>query len=109
MGSSDTEDPLSPAGRRVIVTGARGGIGSATAALLERLGATVAGRDVDDFDIRDREAVDAGVAAAPAEPGGCDPNVANARVADQRHRAGHFSGEGGSQDGHTQPTRPVPR
>jgi 3-oxoacyl-[acyl-carrier protein] reductase len=98
MGSSDTEDPLSPAGRRVIVTGARGGIGSATAALLERLGATVAGRDVDDFDIRDREAVDAGVAAAVAELGGCDAIVANAGVVDTIHRAERFSEEEWSKD-----------
>jgi NAD(P)-dependent dehydrogenase (short-subunit alcohol dehydrogenase family) len=64
MGSSGAGDPLTPAGRRVIVTGARGGIGRATVELLERLGCAVAGCDVEDFDVRDREAVDAGMAAA---------------------------------------------
>src|SRR5205823_1872466 len=95
---SAAEDPLSPAGRRVIVTGARGRIGSATAALLERLGASVAARDVEDFDIRDRAAVDAGVAGAVEALGGCDAIVANAGVVDTIHRAERFSEEEWSKD-----------
>jgi NADP-dependent 3-hydroxy acid dehydrogenase YdfG len=74
MGSSGLE----PAGRRVIVTGARGGFGSATVKLLERAGCAVAGCDVNDFDVREREAVDAGVAALVERLGGCDAVVANA-------------------------------
>jgi NADP-dependent 3-hydroxy acid dehydrogenase YdfG len=63
---------LIPAGRRVIVTGALGGIGQATVELLESLGCAVAGCDVDDFDVRNREAVDAGVAALVERLDGCD-------------------------------------
>lgn len=85
-----TSDALTPAGRRVIVTGARGGIGRATVQLLERLGCQVAGCDVDDFDVRDRTAVDAGVAALAGRLGGCDAVVANAGVVDTVHRAERF-------------------
>jgi 3-oxoacyl-[acyl-carrier protein] reductase len=91
MGSSEADDlGLSPTGRRVIVTGARGGIGRATTELLERAGCLVAGCDVDDFDVRDRQAVDAGVAALVKELGGCDAIVANAGVVDTVHRAERF-------------------
>jgi NAD(P)-dependent dehydrogenase (short-subunit alcohol dehydrogenase family) len=72
------------------VTGARGGIGSATVALLEGAGCDVAGCDVDDFDVRDSEAVDAGVAALVEKLGGCDSVVANAGVVDTVHRAERF-------------------
>ena len=95
---ASSADPLSPAGRRVIVTGARGGIGGATASLLETLGCSVAGLDVDDFDIRDRDAVDAGIAAAAERLGGCDAIVANAGVVDTIHRAERFPEEGWSRD-----------
>jgi NAD(P)-dependent dehydrogenase (short-subunit alcohol dehydrogenase family) len=98
MGSSAADGPLSPAGRRVLVTGARGGIGRATTELLERLGCAVAGRDIHDFDLRDPEAVDAGVAAAIDELGGCDAVVANAGVVDTIHRAERFPDEGWSKD-----------
>ena len=37
MASSAASDALSPGGRRVIVTGAEGGIGRATVATLERV------------------------------------------------------------------------
>ncbi len=90
MDSSASSGLLSPAGRRVIVTGARGGIGRATVELLEGAGCSVAGCDIDDFDIRDAEAVDAGVAALVERLGGCDAVVANAGVVDTIHRAERF-------------------
>jgi 3-oxoacyl-[acyl-carrier protein] reductase len=90
MASSATSELLSPAGRRVIVTGARGGIGRATVELLERAGCSVAGCDLEDFDVRDRAAVDAGLAALVERLGGCDAVVANAGVVDTIHRAERF-------------------
>jgi NAD(P)-dependent dehydrogenase (short-subunit alcohol dehydrogenase family) len=91
MASSVPSDPLSPAGRRVIVTGARGGIGGTAVELLERLGCVVAGCDVEDFDVRDRAAVDAGVSRLVDQLGGCDAVLANAGVVDTIHRAERFS------------------
>ena len=91
MGSHEASELLSAAGRRVIVTGARGGIGRATTQLLESAGCTVAGCDVEDFDVRDRDAVDGGVAALVEQLGGCDSVVANAGVVDTIHRAERFS------------------
>jgi 3-oxoacyl-[acyl-carrier protein] reductase len=90
MGSNAASEPLTPAGRRVIVTGARGGIGRATVDLLASVGCSVAGCDVEDFDVRDRAAVDAGVAALVGRLGGCDAVVANAGVVDTIHRAERF-------------------
>jgi 3-oxoacyl-[acyl-carrier protein] reductase len=90
MGSNAASDLLSPAGRRVIVSGARGGIGLATVELLESAGCAVAGCDVDEFDVRDRDAVDEGVAGLVEGLGGCDAVVANAGVVDTIHRAEHF-------------------
>src|SRR4030095_2849468 len=80
MASSAASDLLSPGGRRVIVTGARGGIGRATVDLLESSGGDVARCDIEDFDVRDHEAVDAGVATLVEQLGGCDAVVANAGV-----------------------------
>src|SRR5437763_369864 len=80
-----------PSGRRVIVTGAVGGIGRAIVDVLESTGCSVAACDVDDFDVRDREAVQAGVGEAVARLGGCDAVVANAGVVDTIHRAERFS------------------
>jgi 3-oxoacyl-[acyl-carrier protein] reductase len=90
MGSSAASDLLSPAGRRVIVTGARGGIGRATVDLLEATGCDVAGCDIEDFDVRDTDAVNAGVTGLVEELGGCDAVVANAGVVDTIHRAERF-------------------
>jgi 3-oxoacyl-[acyl-carrier protein] reductase len=98
MGSSAASDLLSPAGRRVIVTGAKGGIGRAIVGLLENAGCEVAGCDVDDFDIRDSAAVDAGVAKLVEELGGCDSVVANAGVVDTIHRAERFPEEAWQKD-----------
>ena len=75
----------------MVVTGARGGIGRATVELLEGAGCWVAGCDVDDFDVRDRAAVDTGVAKLVEQLGGCDAVVANAGVVDTIHRAERFS------------------
>jgi NAD(P)-dependent dehydrogenase (short-subunit alcohol dehydrogenase family) len=89
---------LLPAGRRVIVTGARGGIGRAITELLESSECSVAGCDVEEFDVRDREAVDAGVAKMVGELGGCDSVVANAGVVDTIHRAERFPEEDWDKD-----------
>jgi 3-oxoacyl-[acyl-carrier protein] reductase len=98
MGSSGGNGPFSPAGRRVIVTGARGGIGRATVELLESSGCSVAGCDIDDFDVRDSVAVDSGVAALVEQLGGCDALVANAGVVDTIHRAERFPEEAWQKD-----------
>ena len=76
--------------RRAIVTGADGGLGTAIVARLETAGWAVAGCDIADFDVRDRAAVDAGVAEMIDRLGGCDAVVANAGVVDTIHRAERF-------------------
>jgi NAD(P)-dependent dehydrogenase (short-subunit alcohol dehydrogenase family) len=95
----------SPTGRRVIVTGACGGIGRAIVdALVDRdcrvAACDVPGASLDDlsgatttaaFDVRDRESVRDGVAGVLEALGGCDAVVANAGVVDTIHRAERFS------------------
>ena len=92
-----------PEGRRVLVTGAAGGIGRAiVAALIERRCAVAAcdvSRAVDDlpglvasacFDVADPQATDAAVAGVAEQLGGLDAVVANAGVVDTIHRAERF-------------------
>ena len=96
-----------PSGRRVIVTGATGGIGRAILAALAARECEVAACDspgaplaelagaatTAEFDVRDRAAVRVGVDAAIAALGGCDAVVANAGIVDTIHRAERFSDE----------------
>src|SRR5206468_4052934 len=91
--------PLSalPSGRRVFVTGATGGIGRSIVEAVSDAGATVVPCDAPgtgaavEFDVRDRTAVAAGVAAALSALGGeCDAVIANAGVVDTIHRAERF-------------------
>lgn len=92
-----------PSGRRVILTGAAGGIGRA---IIEALsGNLVAACDAPGvsvselvgtaasatFDVRDRAAVQAGVADMIEALGGCDAVVANAGIVDTIHRAERFA------------------
>jgi 3-oxoacyl-[acyl-carrier protein] reductase len=107
--TSDAGDLLVPRGRRVIVTGALGGLGRAIVALLAGCECTVGICDVAvegdlalapevarnvrgraAFDVRDRDAVARGVADLVAVLGGCDALVANAGVVDTIHRAERF-------------------
>ena len=102
----------SPHGRRVIVTGATGGIGRAIIQVLADRDCRVAACDApgapvgelegtaatEVFDLRDREAVRSGTDAAIQALGGCDAVVANAGVVDTIHRAERFSEEDWRKD-----------
>lgn len=92
-----------PAGRRVVVTGAAGGIGRGIVAALGERGCRVGACDVPgmsfdgvaaaataSFDVRDTAAVREGVATVIAQLGGCDAVVANAGLVDTIHRAERF-------------------
>jgi NAD(P)-dependent dehydrogenase (short-subunit alcohol dehydrogenase family) len=100
-----------PAGRRVLVTGATGGIGRAVLAALAAAGCRVAACDVPGspledlgpdaraaFDVRDRAATETGVRAVVEALGGCDAVVANAGVVDTIHRAERFPEEDWRRD-----------
>lgn len=96
-----------PRGRRVIVTGASGGLGRAIVETLAAGDCRIAACDVApavesafaqqpavvataNFDVRDRGACEAAVQEMIAVLGGCDAVVANAGIVDTIHRAERF-------------------
>jgi 3-oxoacyl-[acyl-carrier protein] reductase len=89
---------------RALVTGACGGIGRAIVAELELAGAQVVGCDRPGteadvtFDLRDPEAIGAGVAEAAQKLGGLDVLIANAGVVDTIHRSDRFPAEAWAKD-----------
>jgi len=67
-------------GRRAIVTGHKGGIGGATAALLARQGVEVIGLDLPEFDLSDTAAIEPAMARLIEQHGAPDILVNNAGV-----------------------------
>jgi 3-oxoacyl-[acyl-carrier protein] reductase len=105
--------PLSPApsGRRVLLTGAAGGIGRAIVEALAACGCAVGACDVTQaveevseatasavFDVRDRDACQEAVAGVIERLDGLDAVVANAGVVDTIHRSERFSDEDWRKD-----------
>ena len=70
---------------RILITGAAGGIGSATMAMLRDH--DVVGLDVGDCDVRDQASVDTAVAGAIAKLGGLDVLINCAGLGRRRARA----------------------
>jgi NAD(P)-dependent dehydrogenase (short-subunit alcohol dehydrogenase family) len=102
---------LAPSRRRVLVTGAAGGIGRAIVDALAACDCQVAAGDITQevdnvpgaaaagaFDVRDRAATESAVASLVERLGGCDAVVANAGVVDTIHRAERFPEEAWRKD-----------
>jgi 3-oxoacyl-[acyl-carrier protein] reductase len=102
-----------PQHRRVIVSGACGGIGTAVVEHLVSAGCTVAALDLSfdqwrfngtpavschQIDLRDWDAVQITVDHAVEAIGGCDAVIANAAIVDTLHRAERFPKEAWSAD-----------
>jgi NAD(P)-dependent dehydrogenase (short-subunit alcohol dehydrogenase family) len=78
--------------KRIVITGAAGGIGSATVALLRARGCAVVGLDLTgadlECDVRDQASVDAAVAQAVEQLGGLDVLINNAGLGTPQSAAG---------------------
>ena len=100
-----------PSERKVLLTGATGGIGRAIVEALAARGCAVGACDVPgaplaeltratttvEFDVRDRAAAQTGVDDAITALGGCDAVVAGAGIVDTIHRAERFAETSGAR------------